>query len=351
MSTAVESVARALSEWAVNRHAELSPHLAERYGPKWRREWVGAVRVCLQYLAQAMAVRQPELFAASMAWTRTAFDARAGVREDLRDSMIALREVVTDELPGPVADVAAEHIDRALEELGRDAGEPPSFIDHSSPHRDAVLRYLEAILEGRRDGAIDVIEQLVAAGVSVADICAGVLQPALAEIGRLWHLGEIAIADEHFGTSVTETIMSLLRRHYPKTERRGRRLLAASIGGELHAIGVRMVADFFEMDGWDVCLLGANTPEEALVDAVRTHQPDLLALSVISSLNVRAVGETIDRLKADPECSGVPILVGGPPFRLAPELWREIGADACAGSATESVAVGNELVTRPTSGV
>ncbi|MHC5004351.1 MAG: cobalamin B12-binding domain-containing protein, partial [Planctomycetota bacterium] len=103
--------------------------------------------------------------------------------------------------------------------------------------------------------------------------------------------------------------------------------------------------------GWDVCLLGANTPEEALVDAVRTHQPDLLALSVISSLNVRAVGETIDRLKADPECSGVPILVGGPPFRLAPELWREIGADACAGSATESVAVGNELVTRPTSGV
>ena len=42
-------------------------------------------------------------------------------------------------------------------------------------------------------------------------------------------------------------------------------MVATCIGGELHEIGIRMVADFFEMEGWDTYYLGANTPADAVV--------------------------------------------------------------------------------------
>lgn len=349
LSDAIESVARPLAEWTVSQLAESVPGLEQRYGPKWRAEWVGATRVCLQYLAQAVAVRRPQLFASSVAWTRTAFDARSVSRQDLRTCLAAMQDVLTSELPESVATVAAEHVELAVAELDRSPDEPTSFVRPDSPHGVFALRYLEAILEGKRERALDVIRALIDDGTDVGIIYTEVLQPSMAEIGRLWHLGEISIADEHFGTALTETAMSLLRTSVPTREARGRRLLAAAIGGELHALGVRMVADFFEMDGWEVYLLGANTPEEALVEAVRNEPPDLLALSVISLLNVRALGNTIARLKAEPSCATVPIMVGGPPLRIAPDLWKELGADGCAGSAPESVEVGNRLVSRSAS--
>ena len=45
--------------------------------------------------------------------------------------------------------------------------------------------------------------------------------------------------------------------------RRGRTALVACAEGELHSLGVRMVADFLDADGWDVLFVGALSPVEA----------------------------------------------------------------------------------------
>ena len=39
----------------------------------------------------------------------------------------------------------------------------------------------------------------------------------------------------------------------------------ATVAGDLHVVGLRMVADFLEHDGWDALLLGASAPTETLV--------------------------------------------------------------------------------------
>ena len=43
-------------------------------------------------------------------------------------------------------------------------------------------------------------------------------------------------------------------------KRRGKRVLVACVGSELHEIGARMVADLFEYQGWDSIYLGAAVP-------------------------------------------------------------------------------------------
>ena len=86
-SRVIESTATAVANWTVERQAELVPDLADKYGSRWRSDWVGQVAAQLRFLAQAIAVRRPEVFSHSVEWARDAFRAR-GVRDSDLLSML-----------------------------------------------------------------------------------------------------------------------------------------------------------------------------------------------------------------------------------------------------------------------
>ena len=54
-----------------------------------------------------------------------------------------------------------------------------------------------------------------------------------------------------------------------------RRVLLACVAGNHHAVGLRMVADAFQLAGWDVQYLGANVPTAALVRQAAEWNPTL----------------------------------------------------------------------------
>ena len=99
-------------------------------------------------------------------------------------------------------------------------------------------------------------------GTSVHDIYLHVFQRSQYEVGRLWQTNQISVGQEHLCTAATQLIMSQLYPLIFGTERKNRRIVAACVGGDLHEIGIRMVADFFEMDGWDTFYLGADVPTD-----------------------------------------------------------------------------------------
>jgi methanogenic corrinoid protein MtbC1 len=343
LSLSIDSVSRALAEWTVARHEELDASLADRYGSGWRRSWVTSVESRIRYLSQAIAVRRPAIFAHTVAWTGTAFAARDVAAEDLSCSLACMRDVLTSELPDVVGRTAGEYVDAASAALD-EPPRPNGHLETGQPLDELMLRYLEAVLDGRRLDAGNLVLAAADGGTSLVDIYEGVLKRAQVEIGQMWHRGEVSVADEHFATATTEHVMSMLRGRCADVPRRGRRVVATAIAGDLHAMGVRMVAEFFEMDGWDVIYLGANMPSPDIIGALADHEAHLLAVSATSYLNLRELGELIDTLRATPAFDGVPVIVGGGPFKLVPDLHEELGADATAPSAAEAVAVANGLV-------
>jgi methanogenic corrinoid protein MtbC1 len=48
-------------------------------------------------------------------------------------------------------------------------------------------------------------------------------------------------------------------------------------------------------------------------------------------------------LRADPKIKDVKIIVGGYPFNIVPDLWKQVGADAFAGNAEDAVTAANRL--------
>jgi methanogenic corrinoid protein MtbC1 len=152
----------------------------------------------------------------------------------------------------------------------------------------------------------------------------------------------------YWRTTATQLIMSQLYPYIFSTVNSGRRLVATCVGGELHEIGIRMVADFFEMAGWDTYYLGANTPDRSLLQTVEDKKPDILALSTTMTFNVSAVADLIRLVRQSETIAAMKIIVGGYPFNLSAGLWQKVGANGCAKDAQQAIVLAEELVENET---
>ena len=161
-----------------------------------------------------------------------------------------------------------------------------------------------------------------------------VLLPAQAEVGRLWHAGEITVAEEHLVSETTLQATVLLSAE-PASKQVDKTVLTAAVEGNAHDIGIRAVADFFRMAGWRSIALGANVPAAEIARAAQTFGTDIVALSTTLTTQLEPLQETIALLRQ--AVPGVKIIVGGHVFDSSPDLWRDIGADAYTKRPDEAV--------------
>jgi methanogenic corrinoid protein MtbC1 len=218
------------------------------------------------------------------------------------------------------------------------------FEEESGPFAQLAKMYLDALLRVQRDVASRMIIKAVKDGIKVEDIYIHVFESSQHEVGRLWQNNQITVAQEHFCTAATQMIMSQLYPYIFSSDKIGLTLVAACVAGEMHEMGVRMVADLFEMEGWDTYYLGANTPAESIIDTIIQLNADVIAISASIHYNVGAVKELVDQIRKSEDTSHIKILVGGRPFVLAPDLWKKVGADGCPSNAIESITLAEKLI-------
>ncbi len=310
-------------------------------------QWKVALESQLEFLAAALGTRQTEIFVDHVLWSRWACIARDVPEHDLRVALTALEEVVRKELPDAPGAQAGDVVATAIAEFDRAPAEPPSHLEPGTSNGRFAARYLLALLEGSRDAAVEAVDAARAAGVSIPDIYTTVLQPALAEIGRLWMLGDIHVAEEHFATATTGLVIARLFCELPRLPSTGKTVITVSVEGDLHELGIRMVSDFFTMDGWRVIHLGANVPAPDLRQGIIDFHADLLAFSVSLPTHFSSARSIIELSRSDPKTREVPILIGGRALHRRGDLWRELGADGCATGAADAVAIGRSLVGLP----
>jgi methanogenic corrinoid protein MtbC1 len=336
-------IAAALVEREFARH----PELEERYGEIGRAKSLQDADYHLAYLANALAFNSPKLFIDYVDWARLMLARRGVLPSDLAFHLECMREVLLELLSPEAGREAARFLDAALDAMPGMSDELPSYLENDSPLSPLAHQYLRALLRAERHLASRLVLEAVDAGASVKDIYLAVFQPAQREVGRLWQVNQISVAQEHYCTAATQLIMSQL---YPKLfagERKGPTLVMTSVAGELHEIGARMVADFFEMEGWNTFYTGANTPRDSVIQTVLDQRAAVLGISATLASNVAAVEALVKAVRDRPECSSVKILVGGYPFNQVHDLWRKVGADGGGWDAQEAISTALALVQSP----
>jgi MerR family transcriptional regulator, light-induced transcriptional regulator len=135
---------------------------------------------------------------------------------------------------------------------------------HASP-----TQLVDAFLQGARDLTPDGINQVL----EVAHQTLGldrtvdeVLLPAMREVGKCWHVGDIDVSHEHLATSASRAWLSSIA---PVGSLGPEQPIILSCGPhDHHTLGLEAMTALLRQRHWDCRLLGARTPIASLGQAV-----------------------------------------------------------------------------------
>jgi len=172
---------------------------------------------------------------------------------------------------------------------------------------------INALLAGNRHKSSQIVGSLAKTGLSVEDIYEKYLKKSLYNVGELWESGKISVATEHLASAIVESILNEMYSGIISKTKNNKTVIVASVENEAHQIGIKMVADIFEMHGWNALFLGANVPAKDLVNFVNDIKPDFVALSMSINNHLSTLESTIKYIMASNP--SMKILVGGQGFR------------------------------------
>jgi methanogenic corrinoid protein MtbC1 len=270
-------------------------------------------------------------------WLASLLAARGIVPGHVEQSLTWISQFYESRLPEGEAQVVGAAIERAFvrfREPERACVGIDGLMPAPWPECDA---FEAALLAGERRPAGDVFERCLAQGHGIVEVGTHLVQPTLYAIGRKWQDNLVSVAREHLATAIAQSVMSraMLGAAIPPSN--GARVLLACVEGNHHSVGLQMVADAFQLAGWDVQYLGANTPTSALLDQTVAFRPALLGLSISFAQQLRSVKDIVSRLEAAHGADRPRVVIGGRAINRFPAIAMHLGADAYAADALAAV--------------
>lgn len=312
--------------------------LITRLGNSARLRSLQASNLQQSFLVAALFADSPELFLDYARWAKVALTHRGWDAADLSTNLECLCDALRFELETESAEVPIGIVQAAIEQLPSFPEDIPRFIKRGEPYALLAKLYLEALDRADLRAARTLILGAVKDGIPVDSIYLHVLQPVLFEIGRLWQTNQISVAREHFCTAATRSILSLVQQQCVSDKKQtAGTVVATSVAGEQHEIGIAMVADFFAWAGWGCYFLGADTPTNDVISELIERDADVLAVSLTMANHVPDLAGLIKAVRETSACKRVKILVGGHPFSLDADLWSVVGADGQASEPNHAI--------------
>jgi methanogenic corrinoid protein MtbC1 len=199
------------------------------------------------------------------------------------------------------------------------------------PLYDEFISYLND--EDKEKCVQFVLSSLQNQSVNVLALYDEILTPAMYADFCIEAEKEICIWKEHIRTSIVRTIIECA---YPYIiEARNTRYGSTFKGkavvicppGELHELGARMVADYFTLCGCSVTFVGANTPQDDIISAIKYVKPTYVGISITNYYNLVVTRRLVSQIKETVKEASFRLILGGQACRENPDICRKMGAD------------------------
>ena len=221
---------------------------------------------------------------------------------------------------------------------GRDAA-CAEYISYAAGITDTAVTAGEAlglkaaVIKGLREQAVKAAHEL-AENTPPLEIINNYIIPALDTVGNDFENKKAYLPQLLMSAEAASAAFEVIKEKLPpKSESSDRKVILATVKGDIHDIGKNIVKVMLESYGFTVCDLGRDVPPEAVVKAALEENCRLVGLSALMTTTVPSMEETIKQLKkADPK---IKTIVGG--AVLTQEYADMIGADYYGRDAMESV--------------
>lgn len=191
-------------------------------------------------------------------------------------------------------------------------------------------KLLGAMINADRSGAAALIEQALAGGIHPRQVIAGILDPAIVKLGRLWEQETMSLAQNFVASKIAEdALLRCIPERNADLRTKGA-IVIGNIEDDFHSLGRRTVGLFLTAAGWDVHDLGNDVPAEEFLEKALEVNACVIGASAMmqtTALNIRKLRRLIDERGL---AARIKLAVGGAVFNWRPDLVAEVGGDGTA---------------------
>ena len=199
------------------------------------------------------------------------------------------------------------------------------------------------LYDGLADEVVEGVEILLARGWPPYRVLTEALVEGMRIVGVDFRDGILFVPEVLMAANAMKSGMALLRPLLAETGAPPTgKMVIGTVKGDIHDIGKNLVAMMMEGAGFEVVDLGINTSVESYLEALDTHQPDILGMSALLTTTMPYMKVVIDSLVQRGIREDYIVLVGGAPLNEA--FAESIGADAYCRDAAVAVEKASQLV-------
>jgi 5-methyltetrahydrofolate--homocysteine methyltransferase len=211
---------------------------------------------------------------------------------------------------------------------------------------DMKMGILLEISEALQKGSAKVVgaktQEALNQGIAPAAILNDGLLAGMGIIGSKFKNNEVYVPEVLIAARAMHAGLNILK---PKLVETGvkpiGKVVLGTVKGDLHDIGKNLVGMMMVGAGLEVIDLGIDVPKEKFVEAVKEHQPKIVALSALLTTTMSEQRVVIEALKEAGLRDQVKVMVGGAP--VTETFAREIGADAYTPDAASAAEVAKQF--------
>ena len=200
----------------------------------------------------------------------------------------------------------------------------------------------EAVIEGRKEIIVRLVEDALAAGQEPFKIVQETLIPAITTVGEKYERKEFFLPQL---LKSAETMQSAFARLKPLLEEENSAALRpvivmATVEGDIHDIGKNIVILMLSNHGFEVIDLGKDVRAEEIVKAAEKHNASLIGLSALMTTTMVRMEDTVKLVRQ--KNLRMRVMIGG--AVVTDDFAQAIGADGYASDAVSSVRLAQTLL-------
>lgn len=201
----------------------------------------------------------------------------------------------------------------------------------------------EAVENGKRAQAEALTRAAVEAGVAPVEILEKGLVAAMSSVGEKFKKGEAFVPELLIAAKSMKAAMEIIRAKLVAADYKPLgKVVIGTVRGDLHDIGKNLVKMMLEGAGFEVVDLGVDVGPEKFVEAVKQHNPQIVAMSALLTTTMLSMPDTVKALKDAGLREKVKVIIGGAP--ITDGFAKEISADGYRPDASTAVDLAKELV-------
>ncbi len=199
------------------------------------------------------------------------------------------------------------------------------------------------LFAGDADGLTKEVERLLKENIAPDKILNEGLVAGMAIVGVRFKSNEIFIPEVLISADAMHAGMKVLEPYLAEAGVKPKaRVVIGTVKGDLHDIGKNLVMMLLKGAGFQIEDCGIDVHPEKFIEAIKSTDAGILAISSLLTTSMSNMRLTIDALKEHNLREKVKVMIGGAPITKG--FADEVGADGYGKDAAEAVDLANEFI-------